>query len=120
MSFFNVNYIPCFKYVFANDKVALTTSLNDKVSLKTSHACSVNSTLILSSNSDDDSYIDIKLLRNNQEVKDCSYTVFVPQYQITTTVHFTDLSPHTNSDVYTISVSKPEFCKKIISTFLNI
>lgn len=120
MSFFNVSYIPYFKYIFSNDKLASITKLEDKVSLKSSDVCMVTSTVTLESNSIEDSYIDIKLLKNNQEVKDCSWAVFVPQYPITTTVHFSDLSPHKDTDTYTISVSRPEFCKKIISTFLNI
>lgn len=120
MSFFKVNYIPYFNYIFSNDKVATITKIEDKVSLKSSNSCMVTSTVTLSSSSTEDSYTDIKLMKNNQEVKDCSWSVFIPQYPITTTVHFTDLTPHKNTDVYTISVGKPDFCKKISSTFLNI
>jgi hypothetical protein len=120
MSFFNVNYIPKFKYTFSNEKVASITSIEEKISLNSSDGCIVTATISLESNSAEDSIIDIKLEKNNQAVTDCVWSIFLPQYPITTTVHFTDLTQHKNTDTYKISVSKPDCCKKFKATFLNI
>ena len=120
MSFFNVNYIPQFKYTFSNEKVASITSLDEKISLNSSDGCMVTSTMLLESTGDEDCFIDIKLEKNNKDLTDCTWTVFLPKYPISSTVHFTDLNPHRNTDTYKISVNKPEFCKKFKATFINI
>jgi len=120
MSFFNVDYIPQFKYIFSNEKVASISSLVEKISLNTSDGCMVTVTTALESTDIEGCFTDIKLEKNKQDVKDCVWRLFLTSNPTTVTVHFTDLEPHKNTDTYNIGFSRPEFCKKFKATFVNI
>jgi len=80
----------------------------------------VTVTVVLESVDVEDCFTDIKLEKNNQDVKDCVWSLFSTPNPATVTVHFTDLEQHKNTDTYKISFSRPEFCKKIKATFVNI